>query len=112
MRNQRGVTLTELLTVMVIVGVLTGIAIPTYTTYTQKTKRADAKLALMNTAQVLERCYTRTNAYNDANCSVTLPQASPNGAYSIAADAGAGGIAAQTYALKATPIGAQLKDTH
>jgi type IV pilus assembly protein PilE len=106
MKRQRGITLIELLTVMVIVGVLAAIAMPAYTSYTRKTKRADAKVALTNTAQVLERCYSRNNRYD--TCAIGTPYPSVNGAYTISSTF----PDTQTYTLTATPAGAQAQDTH
>ena len=112
MKRQRGITLIELLTVMVIVGVLAAIAMPAYTSYTRKTKRADAKVALTNAAQQLERCYSRNNAYTPC---INVPFSSPNLAYSIDKDTSstscAAGIDTACFALKATPVGSQALDT-
>ena len=46
MKSNRGITFIELLVVIVIVGVLAAIAIPTYTNYMMRARRADAKTAL------------------------------------------------------------------
>jgi type IV pilus assembly protein PilE len=108
-RNQRGVTLIELLTVVAVVGILAAIAIPSYRRYLVRANRTDAKTALLQTAQALERCYTNSApyAYNSATCAaaVTLPFTVASGFYVIsAADSGP---AAQTYRLLATPQGTQ-----
>jgi len=116
MRRERGMTLVELVTTMLVLGILTAIAIPSYTSYMRKTRRADAKVALTNSAQQFERCYTRFNAYNPATACVVLPYNTPNNTYTIAADTAPvtvpAGVAQNTFALKATPIGDQAKDTH
>lgn len=114
MRKQRGMTLIELMVVVAIIGILAAIAYPSYTAYIRKTRRADAKVALTSTAQQLERCYTRYNAYNDGACGAALPYNTQNGTYTIDADPAAvptPGVVAQSFALIATPIGDQAKDT-
>jgi type IV pilus assembly protein PilE len=44
--NKKGITLIELLMVIVIVGILAAIAIPSYTGYMQRARRSEAKTAL------------------------------------------------------------------
>ncbi len=61
--RQRGVTLMELMIVVVIVGILSAVAIPSYRRYMVRVKRVDATRELLSLAQRLERCYTRTNDY-------------------------------------------------
>ena len=115
--QQRGVTLTELLTVMVVIGILTAIAVPSYSSYVRKTKRTDAKSALTSVAQQLERCYTRYNAYNDPGCQVTLNYNTPAGDYTIdwetnpPSPSWTSGHGANGFSIKATPIGSQALDT-
>jgi type IV pilus assembly protein PilE len=118
MNKQRGMTLVELITAMLVVGILTAIAVPSYTSYMRKTRRADAKVMLTSSAQQLERCYTRINSYNDGtndvNGSCPLPiGANSSGTYSlaIAFDTTAGLPAGQSYTLTATPLGKQALDT-
>jgi type IV pilus assembly protein PilE len=65
-RHQKGVTLIELMLVMVIIAVLGGIAIPAYKTYVVKTNRNAAKACLSEYAQFMERYYTTNLSYASA----------------------------------------------
>jgi len=46
MKSKKGITLIELLVVIVVVAILAAIAIPMYTNYLQRARRADGKTAL------------------------------------------------------------------
>lgn len=67
-RLSSGFTLTELLIVISIIGILMGIAVPSYNDYVRKGKRAQAHARLSQIAQLLERSYSDNGTYN-----VTLP---------------------------------------
>jgi len=105
--RQRGFTLVELMIVVLIVSILTAIAVPSYRQYVLRVTRTDAKVALTSISQRLERCFTQISppVFNDAACTVVLPQNTPDNTYRIT-----GNIAANTYALTATPINGQADD--
>lgn len=105
-RRHAGVTLLELMIVVVIVGILAAIAYPSYQDQVRKSRRADGKGALLQTAQQLERCYTRFARYNDGNCGVALPVVSPEGFYQVSAAA----LTASSFTLDATPQNDQAYD--
>ncbi len=71
MRNKKinrknGFTLVELMVVIAIIGILTAIAFPSYQNYLKKSRREDAKGALMGLANAMERHFTETNSYQKA----------------------------------------------
>ena len=105
--RNRGVTLMELMTVMVIIGILSAIAIPSYRGYTIRANRSDGKAAAFAMAGALERCFTRFNAYNNAGCSVTITNVpSTEGKYLVSAN-----VLATTFLVSAVPQGTQASDT-
>ena len=64
--SPKGFTLIELMVVVAIVGILAGIAYPSYQDSITKSRRADAKGALLGLANAMERHFTETNSYCDA----------------------------------------------
>lgn len=105
-RSWRGFTLIELMITVAIVGILAAIAYPSYTQYVQRSNRAEARAALLENAQFLERSYTTANRY-DAAGALPHTQSPPSGAarYDIAVAA-----AAQTFTLSAVPTGSMAGD--
>jgi type IV pilus assembly protein PilE len=105
--RQGGFSLTELLIVVVIVGVLAAIGLPAYQDYSRTSKRADAHQSLLRMAQLQERYFTERNTYSpntstlgyaplDGNNNLTL---STDGYWML--DVTAAGAA--SYALRARP---------
>jgi type IV pilus assembly protein PilE len=62
-KSEDGFTLMELMAVVVIVGLLSAIAYPSYTEYVNRGHRAECKSAILQTSNLLERFYTANNTY-------------------------------------------------
>lgn len=65
MLKHKGFTLIELMTVVVIIGILAAIAYPSYSRYVQKGYRTEAKSALLDLAARQERHYAQNYRYAD-----------------------------------------------
>ena len=121
----RGFTLIELMITVAIVAILAAVAYPSYTEYVRKARRADARAALLATAQAMERFYTENMTYKGPALSDTSTigrTVSPEGHYTIAFDSAPTGAdvcaatstsstTAAAYRLCATPAGAQAADS-
>lgn len=109
-RTARGMSLIELMIVVAIVGILAGIAYPSYRQQIIKGARTDGKVELMRASQSLEKCYTMFGAYNNANCAVlaglNAGVASEGGKYQVSLS----NITATTYTLQAVPQDGQAAD--
>ena len=63
MRPSPGFSLPELLITLVVIGILAAIALPNYATYIERAQRANARNALIQTAQWMERAATALGRY-------------------------------------------------
>jgi len=64
-RAMRGITLIELMIVIVIVGILAAVSYPSYREFSARAKRNEAKAALLKIAVNQERTYLQNNTYTD-----------------------------------------------
>ncbi|MET3118310.1 type IV pilus assembly protein PilE [Undibacterium sp. GrIS 1.8] len=111
--NERGFTLIELMIVVVIIGVLSAIAYPSYSAHVLKSRRSDAWNALTLQQTLLDRCYARSFSYASGACpdlpATNYPVTSSQLYYSIAIS----NQTATSYTLTATPVAgkSQVADT-
>jgi type IV pilus assembly protein PilE len=115
-RSQSGVTLIELMIVVVVVAILASIALPSYRQYVLRAHRTEAKTVLLGLAASQEKFYLQNNTYA-ANAALStappnglgIPATTQNGWYTIAI---ANGANATGFSATATAVGSQAVDTH
>lgn len=106
--GQQGFTLIELVVTMLIVAILAAIAIPAYTDYTMRARRAEAKTALLRLQNEQEKYYLNNNKYATDVVDILGTATTENGLYTIAINAP---DAAAGYTATATATGIQASDT-
>jgi type IV pilus assembly protein PilE len=108
MMRTRGFTLLEVMVTCVVVAILAAIALPSYLNQVQKSRRTDAKSALVGAAGQLERYFTERGTYATATLGTggVYPSTTQNGYYALSL----ANLTATTYTLRATPAGAQVGD--
>jgi type IV pilus assembly protein PilE len=107
----QGFTLIELMIVVAIIGILAAIAYPSYTEYVQRGKRSEAKVALLEAVQNLERYYSANGTYLNSTALaavfVTAVPASATAYYNIAVS---GTPTRSAFMLRATRAGSMASD--
>jgi type IV pilus assembly protein PilE len=115
----RGFTIIELLVVVLIVGILAAVAIPSYRNYVLRSNRIEGQTALNFVAQAQEKYYSTYNKYTNVmagspTTGLQIPATSCNGGstaancrYQISITTTAGGA---NFTAKATPINTQSTD--
>lgn len=109
-KNSKGVTLIELMVVVAIVAIIASIAIPAYDQYVIRAKRSDAKAALLDVANRMEKALYDWNTYDNggtltaASVITLIPGVSAtsnDGYYALSF----GALTATSYTITATPTG-------
>lgn len=105
-RTQNGLSLIEVLIVLALVGMLAGIAYPSYSEMVRKAARTEIAGILYESAQHLEQHHSRTGSYLDTSTSI-VPLPDGNAHYRLHARR-----EADSYLLSATrrPEGAMALD--
>lgn len=110
--KQSGFTLIELMITVAIIGILTSIALPSYTSYIVKGSRSAAQTQLLQLANLQEKIYLNssqysasvTNAYNGTAAAANglgSSSQTQDGKYDLSIVTPTGG---QTFTISATPV--------
>ncbi len=119
-----GFTLIELMVAVLVASILFAVAVPSYLSQVRKSRRVDAKTALLDLAGREERFFNTNNAYTtlavnlgyaaagSAATVTNLPVGSSTNYYQVTVTVPAAALPAPSYQITATPLTAdQLKDT-
>lgn len=113
--RQSGVTLIELVVVVVIVGILAAIAIPSYSRYVVRSHRAEGKAALLALATAQEKFYLQCNTYatdmgaahSCEDSTLVFNDTTENGWYTLSIQ----DADDDSFTVRATAAGNQARDT-
>jgi type IV pilus assembly protein PilE len=113
-RRALGFSLIELMVTVAIAGILAAIAYPSYTQYVMRSRRSDAKTALLDLAARQERLFSMQNQYSNSPTALGYSTAFPvqilssgQAYYQLRVTL----TNATTYTAFADPINAQATDT-
>jgi type IV pilus assembly protein PilE len=106
----RGFTLLEVMIACAIVAILAAIAYPSYLNSIQKSRRAEAKAALLGVASQMERYSTEKGTYATATLGTGAGAVYPNHTENSYYNLSLTNLTATTFTARAAPTGAQTGD--
>lgn len=114
--KKSGFTLTELIVVVAIAGILASVAVPSYFNTVKKNHRVDAKASLEEAVNAQNIAFTESRSYltsADLSRLVTNQDgvSSRKGLYTISVDTSCAGPPYDCYSITATAKGSQADDT-
>jgi len=114
-RQIRGITLIELMIAVAVVAILAAVGYPSYMEHVKSTRRGEAKAALLELGQFMERKFSADGCYKCGSETVTLPvtQAPRDGgsAHYTLSLAASPAASATTFTLQAVPTGVMSGDS-
>lgn len=115
--HMQGFTLIELMVTVAISAILATVAVSSYKSQVQKSRRTDAKSALLDLATREQKLYSLTNVYGANPADVgypgtAWPQTVGSGYYQVSVTVVAATASAPaTFTATATPVGSQATDS-
>lgn len=110
-KRKHGFTIIEVMITVGIVGILAGVALPSYQEHVRKSRRADARITLENLAAAQELYFFRNNKYADKFSDIRVVEDS---VLSLPSEQGLYAITLEgndfSWGMSATPVGRQAED--
>lgn len=116
--QQRGFSMIELMVAVAVVGILASIALPQYSQYVQRGRRAEARTVLLQAGLAMQRFYAANDAYDVdragnavlAAIPATLQQSPSDGSANYVWDKDVSTITATGFTLVFKPMNAMVGD--
>lgn len=115
-KTNKGFTLIELMITVAVIGILAAIALPSYSKYIARSKRAEARAEMLKAEGWMERYYTENNRYSStAAATTTNPTAFASQFGAVPKTGGANynitlAVTSSTYTITATRTGSMAND--